>query len=206
MKELEVTGRSVEEAVQKALSSLGIKEGNAVIEVLSEPTQGIFSFLGNKIARVSVRARYEPAQYLQYFLQGLLDKMKIEGKVSVQEDEEKINALINGRRAGILIGRRGKTLNELQCLANTVLRRQFEGMKRMVIVDVENYRVRRERTLTQLAKSIARNVCLERHEQALEPMTPQERRIIHLALQGHEDVVTYSKGEEPYRKVVIAPR
>ena len=76
----------------------------------------------------------------------------------------------------------------------------------MVIVDVEGYRMRRENTLKQLAASIARKVSLAGREQALEPMTPQERRIIHMALQDHQDVVTYSKGEEPYRKVVISPR
>ena len=76
----------------------------------------------------------------------------------------------------------------------------------MIIVDVEGYRERREKTLTQLAKSIARKVDRLGEEQVLEPMTPQERRIIHLALKGDNNVITYSKGEEPYRKVVIAPR
>ncbi|NLA05366.1 MAG: protein jag, partial [Firmicutes bacterium] len=95
---------------------------------------------------------------------------------------------------------------DLQYLANTIMRRQFNQMGKMIIVDVENYRLRRENTLTRLAVNIARRVDLEGQEQVLEPMTPQERRVIHLALKGYAGVVTYSKGEEPYRKVIIAPR
>lgn len=206
MNRVETTGRTVEEAVQKALSSLGIRENNAVVEVLNEPSQGLLSFIGGKGARVAVEARYSPAQYLEQFLRGLMEKMRVEGCVTVEEDDEKISAQISGKKTGILIGRRGKTLNELQHLSGTVLRRQYQGMRKMIIVDVEDYRVRREHTLTQLARSIARKVCRTGREETLEPMTPQERRIIHLALQGDDTVVTYSKGEEPYRKVVIAPR
>jgi spoIIIJ-associated protein len=206
MKEIEATGRTAEEAVQKALSTLGIKRENADVDIISEPAQGLLSFIGSKNARVLVKMHHTPAQYLEQFLQGLLELMVVQGKITVQEDEEKITALINGKRTGILIGRRGKTLNDLQYLANTVMRRQFESLRKIVIVDVENYRARREQTLIQLAKSIARKVSIEGLEQALEPMTPQERRIIHLALQEHDAVVTYSRGEEPYRKVIIAPR
>jgi spoIIIJ-associated protein len=206
MKEAEATGRTAQEAVDKALSSLGIKPENADIDIISEPGQGLFSFISGKNARVVVKVRYEPAQYLQHFLKGVLERMGVEGKVALSEDEEKIYASVNGKQTGVLIGRRGKTLNELQYLANTVLRRQFEGFHKIVVVDVENYRARREQTLTKLAYSIARKVSKEGHEQALEPMTPQERRIIHLALQEHDEVITYSRGEEPYRKVIIAPR
>ncbi|MEW5783618.1 MAG: RNA-binding cell elongation regulator Jag/EloR [Bacillota bacterium] len=206
MKEIEATGRTVDEAILKALASLGIKSDNAEVDVLNEPAQGIFSFIGNKGARVSVKVRYEPAEYLERYLNKMLHLMNLEGKVEITEDNEKVYGTINGNKVGVLIGRRGRTLNELQYLLNSVIRRQFEGFKKMVIIDVESYRVRRERTLTQLAKSIARKVIQSGHEQVLEPMTPQERRIIHMALQECEDIVTYSKGEEPYRKVIVAPR
>jgi spoIIIJ-associated protein len=206
MKALEESGKTVEEAIEKALSSLGIKRDNAVIEVLSEPAQGILSFIGTKNARVSVQTRYGPAEYLENFFKETLTLMNISGTVSVVEDEDKLSIMIEGKKSAILIGRRGKTLNELQYLANAVFRRQFEGLNKMVIVDVEGYRIRRETTLKQLAVSVARKVSAAGREQILEPMTPQERRIIHMALQDHEEVVTYSKGEEPYRKVVISPR
>ncbi len=206
MKVVEESGKTVDEAIMKALSSLGVKRDNAVIKVLCEPAQGILSFIGNKNARVSVQVRLEPAQYIEEFFHKLMGYMNVNGKVTVIEDEEKLSINIEGKKSALLIGRRGKTLNELQYLVNAVLRRQFVGGRQMVIVDVEGYRLRREKTLKQLAASIARKVSQAGREQVLEPMTPQERRIIHMALQDHQDVITYSKGEEPYRKVVISPR
>jgi spoIIIJ-associated protein len=202
----EATGRTYEEAVEKALTSLGIKKNNATIEVLDEPSQGILGFIGNKNARVSVALKYEPDEYLENYLQDLINHMKIDGRVMVKADEEKIEAAIFGDDVGVLIGRRGKTLSDMQYLLNVVMRRQFATLNKMVVLDVENYRARREKTLTQLAQSVARKVSRDGYEQALEPMNPQERRIIHLALQEFPDVATYSSGEEPYRKVIVAPR
>lgn len=206
MNSVETTGRTVDEAVEKALSALGIKKENAVVEVLSEPPQGLLSFISSRTARVNVRPRLEPSCYLESFLRGVVERMGLNLSIKVQEDEEKVIASIHGEKVGILIGRRGKTLNELQYLSSTVMRRQFGHLKKMVIIDVENYRSRRERTLTRLAQSIARRVEQDGQEQMLEPMTPQERRIVHLALQDFDGIVTYSKGDEPNRKVVIAPK
>jgi spoIIIJ-associated protein len=202
----EATGRTYEEAVEKALTSLGIKKNNATIEVIDEPSQGILGLIGNKNARVSVTLKYEPEEYLENYLQELINYMKIDGRVTVKADEEKIDAAVFGDDVGVLIGRRGKTLSDMQYLLNVVIRRQFATLNKMVVLDVENYRARREKTLTQLAQSIARKVSRDGYEQALEPMNPQERRIIHLALQEFPDVTTYSSGEEPYRKVIVAPR
>lgn len=202
----EATGRTYEEAVEKALTSLGIKKNNATIEVIDEPSQGILGLIGNKSARVSVALKHEPEEYLENYLQELITLMKIDGRVTVKEDEEKLEAAVFGDDVGVLIGRRGKTLSDMQYLLNVVMRRQFAILNKMVVLDVENYRARREKTLTQLAQSVARKVSRDGYEQALEPMNPQERRIIHLALQEFPDVTTYSSGEEPYRKVIVAPR
>lgn len=202
----EATGRTYEEAVEKALTSLGIKKHNAKIEVIDEPSQGILGLIGNKNARVSVALKYEPEEYLENYLQELINHMQIDGRVTVKADEEKIEAAVFGDDVGVLIGRRGKTLSDMQYLLNVVMRRQFSALNKMVVLDVENYRARREKTLTQLAQSVARKVSRDGYEQALEPMNPQERRIIHMALQEFPDVTTYSSGEEPYRKVIVAPR
>ena len=206
MSEYEATGRTLDEAVEKALTSLGIKKSNAIVEVKDEPNQGILGLIGNKSARVSVKPALKPDTYLELYLQEMLQLMKIEGRVSVKEDDEKIEASIFGQDVGALIGRRGRTLSDLQYLLNVVIRRQYNLLNKMVVLDVENYRARREKTLTQLAVNAARKVCREGYEQTLEPMNPQERRIVHIALQDYPGVTTYSSGEEPFRKVVIAPR
>lgn len=206
MNSVEATDRTVEGAVEKALSALGIREDNAVIEVISEPAQGLLSLISSRMARVKVKPRYEAAEYLDQFLNVIVERTGLKADILVQEDSSQIHASISGKKVGVLIGRRGKTLNDLQYLANTVMRRQFGQLKKMVIIDIENYRVRRERTLTQLARNIARRVASDGSEQVLEPMTPQERRIIHLALQDFAGVETYSKGDDPFRKVVITPR
>lgn len=206
MRAMEATGRTVEEAVDKAISQLGINKNHAQVEVLSEPNQGLFGFLGSKAARVLVTLRYEPAEYLQQYLLKLLSFMEIEGEVKVTEEEDTYYASISGPYSGVLIGRRGKTLNEIQYLINTILRRQFPGAQKRAVVDVGGYRQRREQTLTKLAEKAAYKVSTTQREVSLEPMNPQERRIIHLALKEHSRVYTYSRGEEPYRKVFIAPR
>jgi len=132
--------------------------------------------------------------------------MKMEGKVTLSEDEGRFYININGPDNGVLIGRRGRTLNEIQYLLNTILRRQFPGEQKRVIVDVGSYRQRREQTLSRLAEKSADKVFATRREISLEPMNPQERRIIHIALKENTKVYTYSKGDEPYRKVIIAPK
>lgn len=205
MNDYESTGRSVEEAVAKALAELGIRKENALIEVKDEPSQGILGLLGSKEARVNVKAAKKPKDFLLSFVQQLMDLMNVVGSVTVDEDEDKLSVNINGQDVGVMIGRRGKTLGELQYILNVVLRRQFACLHKIVVLDIENYRARREKTLTQLAKSVARKVSQEGFEQALEPMSPQERRIIHIALQDHPGIRTYSEGEEPYRKIIVSP-
>lgn len=203
---MEVTGRTVEEAVNKAVDQLGIKKSNAQIEVLCEPNQGLFGFIGSKDARVLVTKRYEAEEYLQKFIEKMLFLMELGGEVEVTSSEENYYVRINDSSSGILIGRRGRTLNEMQYLVNSILRRQFPGIRKRVIMDVGNYRQRRERTLNRLALKAAERVLATRRQVFLEPMTPQDRRIIHLALKEHGEVYTYSKGEEPRRQIVIGLR
>jgi spoIIIJ-associated protein len=200
------TGKTVDDAVEKALHELGIKKNNARIIILDEPSLGILGLLGNKEAKVEVSALLDPVEYLSEYIKELLSLMKVQGTVDVIEDDEKLSASIEGSDVGILIGRRGRTLGDLQYVLNVIMRRQFAMLNKMIVIDVENYRLRREKTLIQLAKNVARKVSQEGFEQALEPMNPQERRIIHLALQEFPGITTYSSGQEPYRKVIVAPR
>jgi spoIIIJ-associated protein len=206
MSEYEATGRTIDEAVESALSSLGIRRENAIINVIEEPSTGLLGLLGNKLAKVVVKAAISPEEYLEKYLYELLEKMEVKSSVEIVTDDEKIEAMILGNDVGILIGRRGRTLSDLQYLINVIMRRQFPALNKMTIIDIEHYRKKREKTLTQLAKNVARKVSEDGYEQSLEPMTPQERRIIHIALQEHPGVTTQSAGQEPYRKVIIMPR
>ncbi len=205
MIEYEAVGRTLEEAVGKALIELGIKRDNAVIDIKEEPSQGLLGLIGGKNARVIVKAENEPGDYIKILMGRILQEMNIEGSVNVEEDDEKVSVSIYGDDVGALIGRRGKTLSDTQYLLNVIMRRQFNKSNKIVLLDVENYRSRREKTLTQLAHNVAKRVRAEQQEKVLEPMTPQERRIVHIALQEFPGVTTHSSGDEPQRKVIIAP-
>ncbi len=206
MKSLEISGKTIQEAVQKGLEQLGLDETDAQIEVLSEPATGLFGLIGGRQALVRVSEKKKPENFMSRFLKGIIERMGLRGDVKVTEDKENLLLDVSGPRMGVIIGKRGQTLNALQYLLNVVYHKNFPDDNRRVILDVEDYRRKREQTLRELAERIAKRVALGGREVVLEPMSPQERRIIHTALQGNPAVATYSQGEEPYRKVVIAPK
>ncbi len=204
MKTVEKTAKTVEEAVELGIEELGIKRENAEIEILSEPSNGLFGFIGARSAKVKISMKKLPADFARDFIHELIEKMGL-SNVNVEivkQNENTIYVDIVGDNLGILIGKRGQTLNSMQYLANLVVNRQFNEFNR-VMIDIENYRDRREKTLKQLAENLARKVVKGRRNIVLEPMIPQERRIIHTALQNNPSVSTYSQGDEPFRKVVI---
>ena len=177
-------------------------------EILNEPYQGLLKFLGSKPAKVKLSVIKEPEEYMTGFLKDIIHIIGLEGEVisKVEENGEDISLNINGKDLGLLIGKRGNTLNALQYLANVILHRQFSLSGGRTIIDIENYRQKRRVTLEQLAKNLADKAFRTNKDVILEPMNPQDRRIIHLALQNSRDVTTHSHGDEPYRKVVISPR
>jgi len=141
------------------------------------------------------------------FLKGLLEKMGVEATLLLAEQEEGIRIRIDSTTMGILIGHRGETLDALQYLTSLVVNRnrKEEGYTR-VTLDTEDYRDKREETLTRLARKIASQVKATGRARTLEPMNPYERRVLHSALQNHPYVTTHSEGEEPNRRVVISPK
>ena len=142
-------------------------------------------------------------QAVEEFLRNTLNAMDMEVEIKSEIDSDgALSINMTGEHMGILIGKRGQTLDSLQYLANRVANKHQEGYVR-VKLDTENYRARREETLRHLAKNIAHKVKRTRRPVALEPMNPYERRIIHSALQSDPYVTTHSEGEEPYRKVVV---
>jgi len=206
MKSLEITAKTVEEALEEGIKQLGVRKENTAVEILTEPYQGLLKFLGSKPAKVKLTVIKEPEEYMTDFLKEIINIIGLEGEVISQKENEDVTLNISGKDLGLLIGKRGNTLNALQYLSNVVLHRQFTLSNGRTIIDIENYRQKRMLTLEQLARNLAEKALRTKKEVALEPMNPQDRRIIHLALQNSNDVTTSSHGDEPYRKVVISPR
>ena len=202
---VERLGRTVEEAVASALSDLGISKESAVIEVLEEPSKGLFGILGSRPARVRVSIRETSAHRARQFLVNIFEAMNLAVNVEIKEKDNDLLINLSGNGLGILIGRRGETLNALQYLVSLCVNKN-QLQKYKVILDVEGYRRRREETLERLALRLAEKAKQRGRNIVLEPMNPQERKIIHTVLQGRNDIYTYSEGEEPFRKIVISPR
>lgn len=202
---IEKTGKTVQEAITAALAELKLSEEEVDVEVIEEGNKGIFGLIGSKTAKVKVTVKEIESNRCDLasdFLYTILQNMGVEADISVNEDDESIVVDINGDDIGIIIGRRGETMDSLQYLTSLVVNKGFEDYKR-VTLNVENYRQKREETLVKLANRLADKVVKYKKPVSLEPMNPYERRIIHSTLQGHKYVETYSVGEEPKRKVVI---
>jgi spoIIIJ-associated protein len=193
--------KTVDEAVRLALAELGVPAEKAMVDILDEGKPGILGF-GAKNALVEVSYEETTADRIQDFLRPILDKMGISPEIDITENEEQLSVRMQGENSGIAIGRRGETLDALQYLTSLVVNRGAETYTR-VIMDVSDYRLKREETLVRLAQRVGEKVQKTRRSVTLEPMNPYERRIIHSALQGVKDVETGSVGEEPNRKVVV---
>jgi spoIIIJ-associated protein len=203
MKIIEVTGRTVEEAVKNALSELKVTEDKIEYEVIEEGSKGIFKLLGAKPARVRVKVKRDYIYETKTFLRDVLNSMGVKAEIRIKEENETINISLTGPDMGILIGYRGETLDSLQYLVSLVVNKGHETAYKRVVLDTENYRSKREETLKRLAQKVAGTVRRTGKLIRLEPMNPYERRIIHSALQDDRYVQTFSEGDEPYRRVVI---
>lgn len=203
---VEKTGKTVQDAVDAALSELNAGGDEVEVEVLEEGNKG-FLGIGGKLAkvRVTLKKSQNNETKVDEFLISVFKAMDIDVSVESEYTEEGININVTGKDCGTIIGRRGETLDSLQYLASLVANKNSDNYVR-VTIDVENYRKKREETLVRLANKLASRVVKYRRKITLEPMNPYERRIIHSALQNNRMVETYSVGEEPHRKVVIALR
>jgi spoIIIJ-associated protein len=201
---VEQEGRTTEEAMELALQELGATRDQVRVTVLSEGKKSLFGLV-SKPARVRVSLKEDPSSTPEGILKNLLDEMGIESSVESEIADGNIYLTVNTPNAGLLIGRRGRTLNAIQHLLNCIVNRS-SLVKRRVIVDAEQYRERREEILTNLAHRLASKVKMTGQEVVVEPMNPQDRRIIHLALQNDEEVTTFSRGEGSFRSVVITAR
>jgi spoIIIJ-associated protein len=204
MQIIEKRGKSVDEAIRSALDDLGAELEEVAIEILEEPNKGLLGVLGKKSALVRVSLREKPEDLAKSKLKSLLDGMKIDYEIDkVQYEPGFVRINIKGKDMGLLIGRKGETLNAVQFLLGLMVNREVEARVR-VALDVEDYRLKREESLKTLAQNLSEKVKRTRRSVIMRPMSPQERRIVHTALQGDPDIITFSQGEEPNRKVVIS--
>lgn len=197
--------KTIEEAVREALLELNAKEDQVEIEVIEEPSKGLFGIIGVKEAVVKVTIVNGPVEIAQNFLDTVLDTMKIGAKSDVKIEEDVLVVDIHNvdpSDMGILIGKRGNTLDSLQYLLSLAINKG-NGEYIKVLVDAEGYREKREETLIRLANKMAEKAKYSKRPIKLEPMNPYERRIIHYSLQNIVGITTYSEGDEPYRRVVI---
>ena len=199
----EFKGKTVDEAITAASLELGVASTELDYEVVEKGTSG-FLGIGSKPAVIKAKKKESFIDDIYEYLNNLFRVMDIEAEVKIDYDEENSNMSIDvsGPNMGILIGKRGQTLDSLQYLISLYVNKKSESYIR-VKLDTENYRSRRKDTLENLAKNIAFKVKRTRRSFTLEPMNPYERRIIHSALQNDKYVTTHSEGDEPYRKVVV---
>ena len=203
MEYVEFSGKSVDEALTNALVALGTTSDQIEYEVIEEGSNGIFG-IGSKDAVIKVAKKSSPEDIVKNFLSEVFEKMNLEVEIITKVDdiEGYIEVELKGPEMGVLIGKRGQTLDSLQYLTNLALNRKNDNYMR-VKIDTEDYRRRRKETLENLAKNVSYKVKKTRKNVSIEAMNPYERRIIHSALQNDKYVETHSEGEEPYRHVVV---
>lgn len=203
---IEISAKTVNEAITDACRKFGVTSDRLEYQVIEEGSSG-FLGIGSKPAIIKAAVKIEEVSIedvARNFLDKVFEAMNMNVTVEIKYDEEEKSMDIDlaGNEMGVLIGKRGQTLDSIQYLVSLVVNKEMEEYVR-VKVDTEDYRQRRKETLENLAKNIAYKVKKTRRPLSLEPMNPYERRIIHSALQNDRYVTTYSEGEEPFRHVVV---
>ncbi len=197
-------GKTVEQAIEEGLSTLNVDRNDVDIEIINEGTQGGFLGLGSKKAKVGITVKEANYKKAIKFLEGIFDILKVAATCEAIEKEDRIIINITSVSSSKIIGYRGEVLDSLQTLTTALCNSKQDEYKR-VVVDCENYREKRQTTLTALANKLAEKAVKTGRKVNLEPMNPYERRIIHSALAESSDVKTESIGVEPTRHIVIIP-
>ena len=202
---VEKKGKTIDDAIQAALEELGCGLDEVEVEILEEGSKGLLGLIGSKPAAVKVTRKVDnPAGEARQLVEELLTRMKIDHEIeAVTAEQGTVRINIIGKDMGLLIGRKGETLNSLQYIAGLMINRK-RGERIRLILDVEDYRKKRDESLESLAVRLSEKVKSTQKNVVMRPMSSQERRIVHTALQEDPQVVTYSMGDEPNRKVVIA--
>lgn len=203
---IEFSAKTVNDAITEACQKFVVTSDKLEYEIIEEGSSG-FLGIGSKPAVIKAKVKSSVQDKAKDFLKSVFEAMNLVVVVDIQYDElnNTMNIDLSGDEMGVLIGKRGQTLDSLQYLVSLVVNKDMEDYIH-VKVDTENYRQRRKETLENLAKNISYKVKRTKRPVSLEPMNPYERRIIHSALQNDKYVTTHSEGDEPYRHVVVVLR
>jgi spoIIIJ-associated protein len=201
---IEVEENTTEEALESALKELGVSRDQVSVKVIHEPTKGILG-LGAKLAKIRVTLKEDVSSTPEAILHEILSHMGLEAEIESQIINGSVHLTVSSDNPGILIGKHGQTLNAVEYLLNCMLNRS-SLVKKKVFVDAEGYRERREQMLADLAYRAAAKVKQTHQEIVLDPMSPRDRRIIHVTLQSDEQIRTYSRGEGMMRRVAVTTR
>ena len=208
-KSLELKSKTQQEAIASALEkfnkeNLNVVEGDLEVEVLETPSKGFLGLIGSREGtyRITV-VKEEEIDIARNFVENILKNAKLDANVNVVQEKSLIKVSIEGKEAACLIGRRGETLDSIQLLTGLALNKINKDSHMRVLVDIENYRSKREESLVKYANKVARDVKKTKRTRKLDYMNPYERRIIHSALQNDKYVITYSEGTDPDRRLVI---
>ena len=206
MEYIEISAKTVDDAITEAIIKLGTTHDKIEYEVIEKGSAG-FLGIARKDAVIRARKKNDVVDNIREFLEKVFGAMNIDAEILIEKEEGSnvINVELKGSDMGILIGKRGQTLDALQYRANLAVNKNAEEYVK-VKIDTEDYRKRRRETLENLARNIAFKVKRTRRPVSLEPMNPFERRVIHSTLQNDKFVTTHSEGEEPYRHVVVTPK
>lgn len=223
---LEIRSKNIDEAISKALRQFSVDRDDIEIEVIKEPVKGFLGIIGNKdgIYKITLKEKEElikeeivevdikveepikkstEVDIAKAFILDIINNLKIKADVDVKKEKNVIKVNILGKDAACLIGRRGETLDSIQFLAGLALNKANKDSHCKILVDIENYRAKREESLIRYANKVAREVAKTRRSKKLDYMNPYERRIIHSTLQNDKFVKTHSEGVDPYRRLVI---
>lgn len=203
MKEIETEGKTLEEALLKAKAFLEVPLDKIEYKILEYGREGILG-IGARPFRITAWIKEEPEDLLRRFIKDILARLEVKAKIRVLKENDSIKISIEGENLGELIGPGGKTLSSLEFILRIFAAKN--QIFKIIMLDIDHYRERKEKYLSELAKKIAQRVKKEKREYYLKPMNARDRRIIHVTLQDDPEVITYSVGEEPERRVVIAPK
>ena len=200
---LKIKSKTKEEAIKKAIEQLKVSENDIEVLELEAPSRGFLGLIGSKDGLYEISVIERETDVAKKFIEDLLKNAKVNADVEVNQVDNLIKVNIRGDEAACLIGRRGDTLDSIQFLTGLALNKINKDSHTRVLVDIENYREKREASLVRYANKMAREVAKTKRTKKLDYMNPYERRIIHSALQNDRYVITYSEGTDPYRRLVI---